>query len=66
VLGRVEERCLEGAGQVGAAAAGGPSVSPARVMDELVDELRRLSVGGMLSWLRRARERFEELVSGSE
>lgn len=66
VLGRVEDRCLQDAGQVGGRAGSGSSASPIRVMDELVDELRRLSVGGMLSWLRRARERFEELVSDEE
>lgn len=62
ILERLEQRCLEASGQVGA-----PSARSMGVRDELVDDLvnerLRIAVGGTLSWLRHAIERFEALVS---
>ncbi len=60
VLELLERRCLEGAGQVGACA-GHPPGSRDELIDDLVNERLRLAVGGTLSWLRHATERFEEL-----
>ncbi len=61
VLERLEQRCLEGSGQVGT-----PSGRRLGLRDELVDDLvnerLRIAVGGTLSWLRHAIERFEALV----
>lgn len=60
VLERLEDhQCLQAAGP-----ARGTSVaasSPAGIVDELAEERRRLGAGEMLSWLGRARERFEAL-----
>lgn len=62
ILERLEERCLDASGQVGA-----PSARRLGLRDELVDDLvnerLRIAVGGTLSWLRHAIERFEALVS---
>lgn len=66
VLGRIEARCLDGARHMGDLPAGGDAASPTQVMDELVGELRRLNAGGLLSWLRRSRERFETLAGGGQ
>lgn len=62
VLERLEQRCLERSGQVGA-----PPGRRLGLRDELVEDLvnerLRIAAGGTLSWLRYAIERFEALVN---
>lgn len=62
VLERLEQRCLEGSGQVGAPA-GRLQGSRDELVDDLVNERLRIAVGGTLAWLRHAIDRFEALVS---
>lgn len=62
VLELLEQRCLEGSGQVGAAADHVPG-SRDELVDDLVNERLRIAVGGTLAWLRHASDRFEALVS---
>jgi len=64
VLARYEAECLKRAGRVGMPATHVAAGGPAALIDELVSEQRRISVGGMLSWLRFAHARFEALAGG--
>jgi DNA-binding PadR family transcriptional regulator len=57
VIDRWERAYLKGAGRP---ARQNPS-REARLIDELVDEQRRIAAGGMISWLQHARSRFEAL-----
>lgn len=59
MIGRFEHQYLKGAGQTGCSPCDSASDARPRVVDELVDEQSRIAVGGMLSWLQYARERFE-------
>lgn len=63
VLERLEQRCLEGSGQVSALAGRLPPGSRDELVDDLVNERLRIAVGGTLAWLRHAIDRFEALVS---
>jgi DNA-binding PadR family transcriptional regulator len=60
-LGRFRSQCLTGAGETGRSA-DGPPTSPRDVIDYLVDEQQRISVGGMLDWLETANASFEDLA----
>jgi DNA-binding PadR family transcriptional regulator len=59
VISRFEPQYLRGAGQIGRSPGAAGAASRAELVDELVDERRRLAAGGMLSWFRFAQERFE-------
>jgi DNA-binding PadR family transcriptional regulator len=62
VIARFEQEYLRGAGQAGRSRNGYALDSRAELIDGLVCEQQRLAVGGMLSWLRYARERFDALA----
>jgi DNA-binding PadR family transcriptional regulator len=59
VIDRFEHEYLKRSGQVGRPLATGPVDARSELIDGLVAEQHRIAVGGMLSWLRVARERFE-------
>jgi DNA-binding PadR family transcriptional regulator len=67
VLRRVEDRCLELAGEVNEAPGKRTTEAmpaSAAAMEELVEERRHRGVAELLFWLREARERFEGLAAG--
>ncbi len=69
MLDRYERRLLDDAGSAGYQPAGSGLDSREELIDGLVAEQRRVAVGGMLSWLRYTRARFEALagsVDGDE
>jgi len=59
---RYQERAGRGAGPSGLVGSPGHGDAQGEVVDGLVDQHRRLAVGGMLSWLRHAHARFEALA----
>lgn len=62
VIDRFEGQYLTGAGQAGARL-GSAIGSRSELIDELVAEQHRIAVGGMLSWLRSARNRFQTIAT---
>jgi DNA-binding PadR family transcriptional regulator len=62
VLDRYERRYLKGAGQTGYTPESSVVNSLDNLINGLVNEQRRIAVGGMLSWLRYAHARFEALT----
>jgi DNA-binding PadR family transcriptional regulator len=64
VIARYQAEYLKRAGRVGTPTGHATANSPAALIDELVSEQRRISVGGMLSWLNFAQARFEAIVGG--
>ena len=59
VISRFECRYLKGAGQIGCLSRDSIPGSQAALVDQLVAERHRAPAGGMLSWLRFAKEMFE-------
>jgi DNA-binding PadR family transcriptional regulator len=59
VIDRFEHEYLKPAGQVGKQQDSGVADARSKLIDGLVGEHQRIAVGGMLSWLRSARESFE-------
>ncbi len=66
MLDRYERRFLKDAGAAGYLPAGSGLDSREELIDGLVAEQRRVAVGGMLSWLRYARARFEALAGSGD
>ncbi len=62
VLERYERQYLKEAGQTGHLPKGSASGSRGELIDTLVAEQQRITVGGMLSWLGHAKARFEALA----
>jgi DNA-binding PadR family transcriptional regulator len=62
VIGRFEGQYLKGAGQAQRSPADSGIESLPSLVEDLVAEEHRIAVGGMLSWLRYARERFEARI----
>jgi DNA-binding PadR family transcriptional regulator len=62
VIDRFERQYLKRAGQVGGRRDGAASDPRLDLIDGLVAEQHRIAVGGMLSWLRSARDRFEAIA----
>ncbi|HTC58811.1 MAG TPA: PadR family transcriptional regulator [Solirubrobacteraceae bacterium] len=60
LIGRFRREYLEKAGQIGRGSEGSVGGSRGALIDELVAEQQRIAAGGMLSWLRFARARFEQ------
>lgn len=63
-LGRFRSQFVAGAGETGRRASGSPRGSRV-LIDYLVDEQQRISVGGMLEWLETANASFEDLARGA-
>jgi DNA-binding PadR family transcriptional regulator len=63
ILGRFREEYLKEAGETGRPADGSPS-SSRELIDGLVVEQQRISIGGMLTWLGTALARFEHVAGG--
>jgi DNA-binding PadR family transcriptional regulator len=63
VIDRFERQYLKRVGQVGRAGSAAAADPRSELLDELVAEQHRIAVGGMLSWLRSAHERFEAIAS---
>lgn len=66
VIDRFERQYLKKAGQIGGPAPQIPTSPRAEVIDVLVAEQHRISIGSMLSWLRTARGRFEALAKEAD
>jgi DNA-binding PadR family transcriptional regulator len=62
VIDRFQQKYLKKAGEVGRSQ-GGAATSRSDLIDRLVAEEHRISVGGMLSWLGSAHNTFEALAS---
>ncbi|MBA3807881.1 MAG: PadR family transcriptional regulator [Solirubrobacterales bacterium] len=64
LIDRFQQKYLKRAGEMGRAK-GATATSRSDLIDRLVAEEHRISVGGMLSWLGTAHETFEALASGA-
>lgn len=64
VIDLFEQEYLRGAGKAGHPVRSGAGPSRQEILDALVDEQQRLSMGAMLPWLRFARELFERAAGG--
>jgi DNA-binding PadR family transcriptional regulator len=62
IIDRFEQQSLKRAGHTGRSPAGSAGDSRTELIDDLVAEQERIANGGMLSWLRYARARFEALA----
>lgn len=62
LIDRFERQYLQRAGRVGSTQGTATVNSRAELIDGLVAEQQRIAVGGMLSWLRSAHDRFEAIA----